>query len=95
MHTERMMTMKRKKLWEQNCKDCLFNGEDVLKSQQSFKSFHHKVYTEEVNQMALSSDDDNRLQTFDRISTYPYGTTNEVLKVFETERNIENTNDQF
>ena len=89
------MTMKRKKLWEQNYKDCLFNREDVLKSQQSFKSFHHKVYTEEVNQMALSSDDDNRLQTFDRISTYPYGTTNEVLKVFETERNIENTNDQF
>ena len=32
------------------------------------------MYTEEVNKMALSSDDDTRLQTFDRVTTYPYGT---------------------
>ena len=33
------------------------------------------MYTEEVNKIALSSDDDKRLQTFDRITTYPYGTS--------------------
>ena len=38
----------------------------ILKSQQSFKSNHHKVYTEEVNKIALSSDDDKRLQAFHR-----------------------------
>ena len=32
------------------------------------------MYTERVNKIALSSDDDKRLQTFDRITTYPYGT---------------------
>ena len=32
------------------------------------------MYTEEVNKTALSSDDDKRLQTFDKIETYPYGT---------------------
>ena len=53
-----------------NYKDCLFNGEVILKSQQRFKSDHHKVYTEEVNKIALSSNDDKRLQTFDRITTY-------------------------
>ena len=31
-----------------NYKDCLFNGGIILKSQQRFKSDHHKVYTEEV-----------------------------------------------
>ena len=49
-------------------KDCLFNNKIILKSQQRFKSDHHKVYTEEVNKIALSSDDDKRLQTFDRIT---------------------------
>ena len=58
----------------ENYKDCLFNGEAILKSQQRFKSDHHKVYTEEVNKIALSSDDDKRLQTFDSIETYWYGT---------------------
>ena len=38
------------------------------------------MYTEEVNKIALSSDDDKRLQTFDSVTTYPYGTTNEMLK---------------
>ena len=45
-----------------NYKDCLFNDETILRSQQGFKNYHHKVYTEEVNKIALSSDDDERLQ---------------------------------
>ena len=40
-----------------NYKDCLFNGGVILKSQQRFKSDHHKVFTEEVNKIVLSSDD--------------------------------------
>ena len=46
----------------ENYKDCLFNGEVILKSQQRFNSDHHKLYTEEVNKVALSSNDDKRLQ---------------------------------
>ena len=45
-----------------------------LKSQQSFKSDYHDVYTEEINKSALSSNDGKRLQTSDKITTYPYGT---------------------
>ena len=41
------------------------------------------MYTEEVNKIALSSNDDKRLQTFDRIETYPYGTN--AFKVCECE----------
>ena len=50
-----------------NYKDCFFNGEVILKSQQRFKSNHHKVYTEKVNKITLSSDYDKRLETFDGI----------------------------
>ena len=49
--------LKRELIFE-NYKDCLFNGEAILKSQQRFKSDSHKVYTEEVNKITLSSDDE-------------------------------------
>ena len=52
----------------------MFNNKIILKSQQRFKSDHHNVYTEQINKIALSSNDDKRLQTFDKITTYPYGT---------------------
>ena len=64
----------KRELMFKNDKDCLFNGEVLLKSQQRFKSNHHKVYTRKVNKIALSSDDDKRFLTFDGIETYPYGT---------------------
>ena len=51
----------------ENYIDYLFNGEAILKSQQRFKIDHHKVYTEEVNKIAINSDDDKRLQTFNRV----------------------------
>ena len=56
-------------------KDCLLNNEIILKSQHRFKRETHNVYTEEVNKIALSSNDDKRLQTFNRITSYPYGTS--------------------
>ena len=40
-----------------NYTDCLFNNKIILISQQRFKSDHHKVCTEEVNKIALSSND--------------------------------------
>ena len=65
-------------------KDGLLNNEVKLKSQQRFKSERHDAYTEEINKIALSSNDDKRLQTFDRISSYPYGTS--AAKVCTTEK---------
>ena len=54
-------------------KYCLLNDKLVLKSQQRFKSERHDVYTENVNKIALSNNDDKRLITFDKITTHPYG----------------------
>ena len=67
----------------QNFKDCLFNNKNVYRSLQRFKSYNHDVYTEEVNKIVLSANDDKRLQTFDRITTQPYGTN--AFKVCESE----------
>ena len=64
-------------------KNCLFKNEIILKSQQRFKSEGHCIYTEEVNKIALSSNDDERLQIFDRNRTYPYGLN--VFKVCKME----------
>ena len=66
-----------------NYKDSLSNDKTILRSQLRFKSNHHNVYTEEVNKIALSGNDDKRLQTFDRVTTYPYGTN--AFKVCESE----------
>ena len=62
-------------------KDCLFNSKTIIKSQQRFRSDHHNVHTEEVNEIPLSSNDDKRIQTSDRITTYPYGINeSQILK---------------
>ena len=73
----------KRELTFKNYKDSLLNNEIVIKSQHRFRSDHHKVYTEEVNKIALSSNDDKRIQAFDRITTYPYGTN--AFKVCESE----------
>ena len=64
-------------------KNCLLNNEIILKSQQRFKSETHNEYTEEINKIALSSNVDKRLQTFDKIISYPCAEN--VGKVCKTE----------
>ena len=66
-----------------NYLDSLFKNKILYRSHQRFRRNHHKVYTEEVNKIALSSNDDKRIQAFDKVTTYPYGTN--VFKVCENE----------
>ena len=67
----------------ENYKDSLFNNNTVLRSQLRFESDLHNVYTEEVNKIALNSNEDKRQQTDDRITTQPYETN--AYKVCESE----------
>ena len=46
----------------ENYTDCLINDKIILKSQQRFESDHHKIYTEEVNKIALISNVDGEKQ---------------------------------
>ena len=57
-----------------NYKYCLFSNRITLKPRQRFESDFHNVYTEQIDEIPLSGNDDKRLQTFDKITTYPYGT---------------------
>ena len=79
--------IKKRRLMVKNYEDRLLNNEIILKSQQRFKSDYHEVYTEGVNKIALSSNDDKRFQTFDKKNTtYPYETN--AFKVCESEMMI-------
>ena len=54
-------------------KKCLLNDEAIFKSQQTFISKKHDVYTENINKIALISNDDKRIVSSDKITSYPYG----------------------
>ena len=54
-------------------KDYLFKNEIILKSQQKFKSEGHCAYIKLTDKITGSINNDNWLQTFGRIRTYPYG----------------------
>ena len=52
-------------------KNCLLKDEVILKSQQRFISKKHDVYTENINKIALSINDDKRIVSSDKITSYP------------------------
>ena len=54
-------------------KNCLLKDKVLLKSQQRFVSKKHDVYTENINKIALSNNDDKRIVSSDKITSYPYG----------------------
>ena len=54
-------------------KNCLLKDEVILKSQQRFISKKHDVYTENINKIALSNNDDKRIVSSDKITSYPCG----------------------
>ena len=56
-----------------NYEECTDQKKKMLRSQQTFKSDGHDVYTGETNKIALSFNDDTRLMSYDGITTYPYG----------------------
>ena len=54
-------------------KKCLFSDELILRLQQRFISKKHDVYTENVNKIALNNNDDKRIISSNKTSSYPYG----------------------
>ena len=54
-------------------KNCLLKDEVILKSQQRFISKKHDVYTENINKIALSYNNDKRTVSSDKIMSYQYG----------------------
>ena len=53
-------------------KNCLLKDKVLLKSQQRFISKKHDVYTEDINKIALSNDNDKRIVSSNKITSYAY-----------------------
>ena len=68
----------KKMLKFEDYKKYLSDNKPMLKSQQRFKSKNHEVYTENINKIVLSSNDDKRIIALDRITSYPYGYCGQV-----------------
>ena len=51
----------------------LLNDEVILKSQQRFISKKHDVYTENINKIALSNNDNKIIISSNKITKYPFG----------------------
>ena len=51
----------------------------MLKIRQRFRGEKHNVFTEEINKIASSSNDNKRIQSIDSIETYGYEMSKDLL----------------
>ena len=57
-------------------RECLFIMKEQHRKMNVIRSHCHEIYTEEINKIVLSSDDDKRVIMTDGIHTLAYGHTN-------------------
>ena len=70
-----------------NYLDTLFKTTKLLKTQYTFKSDHHTLYTQKLNKIALNFFDDKTIQCNDKISTYPYGYFDNTSNIIDEIKN--------
>ena len=70
---------------QKNYEQFIRNNKSILKTPQSER---HNVFTEEINKIALSSNDDKRMQLIDSIKAYAYGRSKDLASEKEVINNI-------
>ena len=63
----------KKSITHEDYKNCLFTGEEQMRSMNVIRSHMHEIYSETVNKVALSAADDKRLIMEDGVHTLAYG----------------------
>jgi len=63
----------KKTITHDDYKDCLFSKSEQIRKMNVIRSHRHDIYTEEVNKVALSADDDKRAIMEDGVHTLAYG----------------------
>ena len=58
----------------ENYREFIKKNKLIPKLQQTFRSKKHNVFTEEVNKIALSANDDKKIQLIESIVTHAYET---------------------
>ena len=66
-------TVVKKSITHNDYEECLFTRKKQLRSMNVLRSYKHEIYTETVNKVALSSDDDKRYVLENSIDTYAWG----------------------
>ena len=61
-------------------KEFVKNNKLISKSQRRLKIKKQNVFTEEINKIALSANDDKRMQSIDSIETYACGTRKNLMR---------------
>src|SRR5678815_5253950 len=62
----------KKSITHEDYKNCLFTRREQSRKMNVIRSYHHEIYTEEVNKIALSADDNKRVLMENGISTLAY-----------------------
>ena len=62
-----------KTITHEDYKNCLKTKEEQLRTMNVIRSHLHDIYTEQINKVALSADDDKRIILEDGVSTLAYG----------------------
>ena len=62
-----------KSITHEDYKNCLLTGKEQVRKMNIIRSYNHEVYTEEVNKVALSAEDDKRYIMDDGIHTLAWG----------------------
>ena len=63
----------KKSITHEDYKMCLFNGKEQICKMNVIRSYNNELYTEEVNKVALCSDDDKRYILENRVNTLAWG----------------------
>ena len=63
----------KKSITHEDYKTCLFTGKQQLRKMNVIRSYDHEIYTEEINKVALSTDEDKRYILEDGIHTLAWG----------------------
>ena len=62
----------KKSISHEDYKNCLFTGEEQMRSMHVIRSHMHEIYSETVNKVALSASDDKRIIMEDGVHTLAY-----------------------
>ena len=65
--------MVRKSIDFEDYKKCLLDGQEIHRTMNIIRSHQHEVYSERINKVALSAEDDKRIILKDRIHTLAHG----------------------
>ena len=63
----------KKNISHEDYKECLFSGASQMRKMNVIRSRRHEIFSETVNKIALSANDDKRIILEDKISTLSYG----------------------